>query len=203
MPRLATWVFVLTVAGLAGYLAGSRAPSGHAVPAPPTPTSGGRILLQDLVITLFADMAPLPRFALDGTGGEVVDNARLHGRFTLIAFGESGCREGCPANRAAMQRLLEALPDGRWQAVFVALDGRADAVADRRFVTVTGPRAQIQRLAGALRAPADGAHHDHRLWLVDPDGRWFGLLETPLDEARALDRLQLAAQLHARGAARN
>jgi len=200
MPRVAYWLPVLIVAGLAGYAAGHRPAATPAVPALPA-TSGGRILLQDLVITLFADMAPLPAFALRDTRGAVMDNDHLHGHFTLVAFGASACQDGCPATRAAIGRMLAALPAGQWQALFIALDGGPDSAGQPpAFVTATGPRAQILRLAGALRAPDDAARHDHRVWLVDPEGRWYGLLAAPLDEARALDRLRLAAELYARRA---
>jgi len=200
MSRVAYWLPVLIVAGLAGYAAGHRPAGVPAVPAPPA-TSGARILLQDLVITLFADMAPLPAFVLRDAHGPVMDNDRLLGHFTLVAFGASDCRDGCPATRAATGRMLAALPAGKWQALFIALDGDPNGAGQSpAFVTATGPRAQILRLAGALRAPDDAARHDHRLWLLDPQGRWYGLLAAPLDEARALDRLRLAAELYARRA---
>jgi len=213
MVRWFYWTAIVLVAGAAGFFVGRNWPAQPSV-APDMPSAGtvlgsGRIVMQDLVITLYADMPPLPAFVLHDARGQRIDAASLHGRFTLLAFGTGHCRKGCRENRAAIGQLLAELPRGRWRGLFVRLDGTTDddareiASDGNGLTTASGAPGDIARLTGALRARRGPGDHDHDVWLIDPDGRWVGRLAAPVDTDRALARLQVAEALYVRARDRN
>jgi len=191
--QLAAAALVALAAGaVAGWLL-------HGGGRPPQPERVGAALL-------LPQRAPLPAFRLAGTSGPVTADG-LKGRWSVLFFGYTHCPDICPTTLAALAAALDALPPqarGRVRALFVSVDPRRDSrarLADyvayfgAGIEAATGDTDQIERLARAVGAyyaleepGPDGGYlvnHSASLFLVDPAGRFAGVISPPL-EAKAL-----------------
>ena len=127
--------------------------------------------------------------------GRTVTDATYRGRWMLLFFGFTGCREACPV---ALDRIGHALEDlgpiaDQVQPLFVDLDygepdvpGLAQFVSnfDKRIVGLTGSRAQIYDILRDFRIRRQMRHipsgvketgpridHSTYFFMVDPQGK--------------------------------
>ena len=134
-------------------------------------------------------------FELVDHTGRAVTNETYRGRWMVLFFGFTGCREACPL---ALERIGQALdelgPDaGKVQPLFVDLDfaepdieGLAQFVGnfDKRIVGLTGSRAQIYDILRDFRIRRQMRHiltgtketgpridHSTYFFMVDPEGK--------------------------------
>lgn len=180
--------------------------------------AAGLLLLAGLFLHLLgpAPRAPAPFDAavpLLASDLRPIDAARFAGRYRLVYFGYTHCRDVCPPTLAAMAAALDALgPKGaRVQPLFVTVDPARDTPAVLRaflapisplLLGVTGPPEAIAAAARAfhvthlIHAAAAGddyaIDHSSVLFLLDPAGRLVAPLPADLGAAalaRRLDRL--------------
>jgi protein SCO1/2 len=134
-------------------------------------------------------------FALTTGSGQAVTDASFRGRYLLIYFGYTACRDVCPLTLAAMGQALDALGNrgNQVQPLFVTVDPRRDtpdvvqryvAAFSPRLVGLTGTPKQVEAVAREYRVSA-AIHDDHAsaqgyavdhssvLYLVAPDGRYL------------------------------
>jgi len=148
----------------------------------------------------------LPPFALTDHQGEVFDNARLQGKWTLVFFGFTHCPDICPTTMALLSQLmnkLEGLPEAAdTQVVMVTVDPARDKVEqlalyvpyfNPEFVGVTGEFMDIHRFATNLntpfrKVPGQGedyqVDHSANVVLINPRGDYHGFFKAPLDLAK-------------------
>ena len=171
-PRVASLVvplcllaaFLLLAAGCLQLLGGSGARRGAAIGGP---------------------------FELTAATGQAVTERSFAGRYRLIYFGYSACRDICPATLDEVGRALDALGDraARIQPLFITVDPEHDtpealrsylSAFNPRLVGLTGTTRQIRevqreyRLASAIHPNGAGYTIDHGsvLYLMGPDGRY-------------------------------
>ncbi len=151
---------------------------------------------------------PEPRhidgFDLVDVAGGRFNPERLRGRWSLVFFGYANCPDICPLTMSVLakaERRLLAAGDSAFQAVLVSVDPERDTPAalagyvgafSDNFVGVTGPVADIKAFgaslhAGFSKAPvADSAlgylmDHSSHVAVIDPGGRHYGFIRSPLD----------------------
>lgn len=160
--------------------------------------------------TLFAEPRALPAFALVDDAGAPFVPERLVGHWTFLFFGFVNCPDVCPttlATLADVRRQVAREPGTRPpEVVMVSVDPGRDTPAvlaryvahfDPSFTGATGDAAAIRTLTDALgvavavgEPDADGNYavdHTAALFLVDPEGRFAALFNTP-HEAGAIAR---------------
>ena len=132
--------------------------------------------------------------------GTRVSDRDFRGRYMLMFFGYTACRDVCPTTLASVADAMHDLGGGgdRIQPVFVTVDPHHDTPGVvhrfvRRFgpsiVGLTGTASEISAIerrfnirAGAPGTPAGEAiEHDAVLLLVDPTGAYLGAL--PVSES--------------------
>lgn len=144
---------------------------------------------------------PLAPFDLIDQDGVPFTRDSLQGRWSLLFAGFSHCPDVCPDTLVRLKALDENLraAGGTLQTVFLSLDPERDtpdrlaeylAYFNRDFVGVTGDKAEIDRLTGALglayvKVPGRRGHytvdHSTALVLIDPSGRAAAYFRAPLD----------------------
>ncbi len=173
------------------------------------PPSGARELpeIPGLMWPRPKELAP---FRLTDDRGQVFDQERLRGRWSLLFFGYTHCPDVCPttlATLAKMVKLLDqngntALP----QVVFVSVDPQRDEPAklgeyaryfNPGFLAATAPEAPLLSLTRQLGVlslrvedPAGGDYlvdHSASIFLIDPRLRVVAVLSPPF-EAQELAR---------------
>jgi protein SCO1/2 len=151
---------------------------------------------------------PTPRaiapFSLIDDRGQVFDNARLQGHWTILYFGYTACPDICPTTMSAVAQADQLLAKSRdsdllkkLQVVFVSVDPERDTTEVlHRYVTafspdfigVTGSHDAIAALAAQLNAAfmkvpgPDGSYqidHTGNLVLIDPQGRYYAFMKLP------------------------
>jgi protein SCO1/2 len=208
---------VLAAAAAAGFAA---AWWNYAAAPPSAPTRS--LLMQDLVVTVYANpRAPLA-FRLTDHRGRDFGPQRLRGRWSLLFFGYTHCPDVCPSTLATLAGVMDRLEplfaaDGGLQVLFVSVDPARDSAEslgtyvsffDPDFTGATGSPDQIEALladlgGGYRLSPAqpDGAYdveHTAAVFIVDPRGRVFGYLNNPLNADGVVSRLQLVKEIYAR-----
>ena len=136
---------------------------------------------------------PLPPFMLEDVNGQVVDDATLQGRVSLVLFGYTSCPDVCPTAMMKMADVLKSLAaDGdKVLPLFISLDPKRDtrkilsayaANFDPRIVPLRGPEPYVDAAANAFGVTyrivtPDAAHpdeysvdHTALIFLVAPDG---------------------------------
>ena len=164
---------------------------------------GRGVMVQDAETARPADSGyapPAPEtlggpFELVDHTGRVVTNDTYRGRWMVLLFGFTGCREACPL---ALEKIGQALDElgpasQKVQPLFVDLDfaepdieGLAQFVGnfDKRIVGLTGSRAQIYDILRDFRIRRQMRHvltgsketgpridHSTYFFMVDPEGR--------------------------------
>ena len=118
-------------------------------------------------------------------------------RWDLLFFGFTRCPDICPMTLGRLRGLADRLPPGQAPRIWlVTVDPEHDTVSvlkkyvsffDPDFAGITGAEPAIAELAGALgvayaRVPEGDSYtmtHSAALFLIDPDGRYAGLFNTP------------------------
>ncbi len=151
-------------------------------------------------------------FELVAATGQVVTERSYAGRYRLIYFGYSACRDVCPVTLDEIGHAMDALGEraGRVQPLFITVDPGRDtpevlraylAGFTPRLVGLTGTAGQIRqveaeyRLGSTIHPHAVGARyavdHDSVLYLVGPDGRYLAPIradETGAEMAAEISR---------------
>ena len=131
----------------------------------------------------------------------------FRGHWTLFYVGYSFCPDICPTELTALAEMMpllkKALPSAHWQVVFLSVDPERDNPKrlaeyahyfDPQFIGMTGERAAIDAVTGALKAGyriaphAQGdvtyeIDHDTGYRLISPQGKMVALLPSPHDPA--------------------
>jgi len=158
------------------------------------------------------DPVDLPPFELTDQDGNVFDNARLKGHWSLITIGYTNCPDVCPFvldNLAAThaQVGLRTRPDNLPQVVFVAVDEKRDRPILREyvhyfhpdFIGVSGSWDRIVTFVEGIdgfarlgKADKDGNYevqHSASVVVVAPSGRIVAKLSPPLDPGAVAEYL--------------
>jgi protein SCO1/2 len=144
-------------------------------------------------------------FQLTADNGQAVTDRSYAGRYLLVYFGYSSCRDVCPATLSAVGDAMDALgaQAGRVQPLFITVDPHRDTPAVlARYVAhftpllvgLTGTPRQLRQVQLEYRvtsiAHTDDAgtvdytvDHSSVLYLIGPDGRF--LAPIPADETGA------------------
>jgi protein SCO1/2 len=150
-------------------------------------------------------------FELVGANGRTVTDRSFRGRYLLVYFGYTACRDVCPTTLSAVEQALDALGPGaaRIQPLFITVDPARDtpdvlraylAAMTPRVIGLTGTPAQIRKVQQEYRVtsivhPAGpggtGYTVDHSsvLYLVGPDGQYLAPIradESAADMAAAI-----------------
>jgi len=215
--RTPTALAALAVAATVGFAAGWW----HQTPAPPAARTRA-LLMQDLVVTLYADPRAPQAFRLTDPGGREFGPQRLRGHWSLLFFGYTHCPDVCPATLSTLAGVMDRLQplftaDGGLQVLFVSVDPARDSRESLAayvsffhpdFVAATGSPAQLEAmladLGGGYRLlpvqPGGDYEVEHTaaVFIVDPQGRVLGYLANPLAAEGVVSRLQLVKELYAR-----
>lgn len=153
-------------------------------------------------------------FELVASTGQVVTERSFAGRYRLIYFGYSACRDVCPLTLDEVGRAMDALgaQAGRVQPLFITVDPGRDtpqvlraylAGFSPRLVGLTGTPGEIRRvqaeyhLASTVHPHGPGAgdtvDHDSVLYLLGPDGRYLAPIRA--DETGAEMAAEIARHL--------
>lgn len=137
--------------------------------------------------------------------GQVFDNDRLLGKWTLVFFGFTYCPDICPTTMVFLNELmgqLEGTEAEDTEVVMVTVDPARDTVEQLAsyvpyfnpdFTGVTGDFLDIHRFATALntpfrKVPGEGENyqvdHSANVALVNPRGDYHGFFKAPLDMAK-------------------
>ena len=132
-------------------------------------------------------------FELTAATGQTVTERSFAGRYRLIYFGYSACRDICPITLDEVGRAMDALGDraASIQPLFITVDPEHDtpealrsylSAFTPRLVGLTGTPRQIRRvqqeyrLASSIHPNGTGAgytvDHGSVLYLMSPDGRY-------------------------------
>jgi protein SCO1/2 len=133
-------------------------------------------------------------FTLTAANGQAVTEQSFRGRYVLLYFGYTSCRDVCPITLSAVADALDVLGPkaARVQPLFVTVDPARDtpAVVGRyvagftpRIVGLTGTQAEIRQMelsyhVTSLTHPGAGpteytVDHSSVLYLIGPDGRYL------------------------------
>lgn len=154
--------------------------------------------------TMFATPRTLPLPALVAHDGEPLTGATFAGRWDIAFFGFTNCPDICPTTLAQLGRVLERLDaeDDRGPRVWlVSVDPARDTPArlaayvrhfDPGFAALSGAESALAEFAAALGVAYDKVFegesytiaHSGALFLIDPNGHYAGLFNTPHDWPR-------------------
>jgi len=160
--------------------------------------------------TLFAEPRALPALELIDHAGAPFGAERLRGQWTFLFFGFVNCPDICPTTLATLAQVRTSLADlpvpDQPDVVLVSVDPARDTPPvlaryvthfDPSFTGVTGSPGAIGSLTQALGVAvvvgppaADGNYavdHTAAIFLVDPEGRFAALFNTP-HETGAIER---------------
>ncbi len=142
-------------------------------------------------------------FALTDHRGQKVTDRDFRGRYLLVTFGYTHCRDVCPTTLGSITLALEKLgaAGNAVQPLFITLDpGRDTPDVLRRYVApfapsllgLTGSGEAVRQVAGEYRVtsivhPANDPiiEHSSVIYLMAPDGRFLA----PLPSASSGDQL--------------
>jgi protein SCO1 len=140
-----------------------------------------------------ATEAPGGPFRLTASDGRIVNELSFPGRYKLLYFGYTHCRDVCPTTLASLAGALDTLGHKAdlIEPLFITLDPDRDtpnvlrtylAAFTPRLLGLTGTAAQLGAIAHTYRvtslvhpAAAGGYDLDHSsvLYLMAPDGRFI------------------------------
>ncbi len=154
-------------------------------------------------------------FTLTAADGRPITDRSFRGRYLLVYFGYTACRDVCPLTLATLGNALDALgaKADRVQPLFITVDPERDtpdvlrgyvAAFSPRLLGLTGTARQIRQVEAAYRvrtvAHPHGAggldttlDHSSVLLLIGPDGRY--LAPIPADETSADMAADIARRL--------
>lgn len=191
--------------------------------AQPLLYSNGKPMPALAITTLLPTPRAIPAFALIGAGGEPLALNDLKGRWTLVFIGFTHCPDVCPTTLAdlggAAKLWSKSLPEmQRPRILFVSVDPERDSPDQTQkyahffspdAIGVTGDLPALEAFtrslgmvfmkvpAGAGEDPANyGIDHSAHITLLDPKGRFAGLIRPPHAPA-AIAKDMLAIVQHA------
>lgn len=220
MPKRAVPLIlaVLVAAGL-GLWASQRT-FGPVVPATPA---------QSVPVTKSATVLPQPRtlpaFELQQSDGTALTQDELKGHWTVVFLGFTHCPDICPttlAQLSAAQQQWASIPEARRPRVlFVSADPERDSpervgeyahAFHADTLAATAPLERLEPFARSLSlvfmkvpgrsgAPEDySIDHSAALVLLDPQARFGGVIQPPLDVQAVAADLALLAEASAKAA---
>ncbi|SHN22646.1 protein SCO1/2 [Pseudomonas asturiensis] len=171
---------------------------------------GDQTALIDAGVILLPQSRTLPALSMtDQNGAPLAVNA-LKDKWTLVFFGYTYCPDICPTTLAQLRDIRSRLPQqavDNMRVVLVSVDPNRDTPQqlkqylgyfDPRYIGLTAPVADIQKLASALSIPfipADTSKpgytvdHSGNLALIGPDGRQRGFIRSPLNLQKLVAQL--------------
>ncbi|MEE4675969.1 SCO family protein [Pseudomonas alliivorans] len=171
---------------------------------------GDQTALIDAGVILLPQSRSLPSLSMSDQNGAPVAVDELKGKWTLVFFGYTYCPDICPTTLAQLRDIRTKLPQetvDNMRVVLVSVDPDRDTPQqlkqylgyfDPRYIGLTAPVADIQKLASALSIPfipADTSKpgytvdHSGNLALVGPDGRQRGFIRSPLNAQKLVAQL--------------
>lgn len=194
--RHALWVLIAVVVIGLGVFVALREPA-------PTKTAGDPARLEPIA----GIGGP---FDLVDQKGARYTQAELLGHPTLLFFGYTFCPDVCPTTLIEAEGWMKELgaDADRIKVVFVTVDPERDTPEklgeylksfDPRFVGLSGPRPEIDRIIKAYRVFArkvdgkDGEYtmdHTAAVYLLDPQGRFVGMINYQEEAAKALTKIR-------------
>lgn len=150
-------------------------------------------------------------FSLVDQTGKPFTQADLLGHPTLLFFGYTFCPDVCPTTLLEAEGWMKELgPEAadRLKVVFVTVDPERDtpeklkdylASFDPRFVGLSGPRPEIDRILKAYRVFArkvEGKGGDYTMdhtaavYLLDPQARFVGIINFQEETAKAMTKIR-------------
>lgn len=174
--------------------------------------------IQTRSATLLPELRPLAPFSLLDQRGEIYDNSRLLGHWTLLSFGYTHCPDICPTTLSELaqmkQRLNELNIEAPYKIGFVSVDPERDtperlaeyvAYFDPDFFGATGQKEALNALTRPLgimyrKVMAEDSamnyvmDHSASLILIDPQGRYRALFSPPHDPAMMAEDILALSQ---------
>ena len=171
---------------------------------------GDQTALIDAGVILLPQSRSLPSLSMNDQNGAPVAVDELKGKWTLVFFGYTYCPDICPTTLAQLRDIRTKLPQetvDKMRVVLVSVDPNRDTPQqlkqylgyfDPRYIGLTAPVADIQKLASALSIPfipADTSKpgytvdHSGNLALIGPDGRQRGFIRSPLNAQKLVAQL--------------
>jgi len=171
---------------------------------------GDQTALIDAGVILLPQSRSLPSLSMNDQNGAPVAVDELKGQWTLVFFGYTYCPDICPTTLAQLRDIRTKLPReavDKMRVVLVSVDPNRDTPQqlkqylgyfDTRYIGLTAPVADIQKLASALSIPfipADTSKpgytvdHSGNLALIGPDGRQRGFIRSPLNAQKLVAQL--------------
>ncbi len=171
---------------------------------------GDQTALIDAGVILLPQSRSLPSLSMNDQNGAPVAVDELKGKWTLVFFGYTYCPDICPTTLAQLRDIRTKLPQetvDNMRVVLVSVDPNRDTPQqlkqylgyfDPRYIGLTAPVADIQKLASALSIPfipADTSKpgytvdHSGNLALIGPDGRQRGFIRSPLNAQKLVVQL--------------
>ncbi|WP_122575601.1 SCO family protein [Pseudomonas viridiflava] len=171
---------------------------------------GDQTALIDAGVILLPQSRSLPSLSMNDQNGAPVAADELKGKWTLVFFGYTYCPDICPTTLAQLRDIRTKLPQeavDNMRVVLVSVDPNRDTPQqlkqylgyfDPRYIGLTAPVADIQKLASALSIPfipADTSKpgytvdHSGNLALIGPDGRQRGFIRSPLNAQKLVAQL--------------
>jgi len=176
----------------------------------PNPTE-----LIDAGIILLPQSRTVADVTMTNQDGQPVQLDDLKGKWSLLFFGYTFCPDICPTTLAQLRQLNSQLPAetrSQLQILMVSLDPHRDTPEklkqylgffDPAYLGLTGPLADIQKLANAVSIPfipGDTSKenytvdHSGNLVLLGPDGRQRGFIRAPLNNEKLKAQLPTVLQ---------
>ena len=158
--------------------------------------------------TVFDTPRGLPAPELTDQDGVRLTPDRFEDRWDVLFFGFTRCPDICPMTLTRLRGLADKLPPGQAPRVWlVTVDPEHDTAPvlskyvsfyDPDFAAITGSGQAIGELAGALgvayaKIPDGDSYtmsHSAALFLIDPDGHYAGLFNTPHDWGNIMHDLE-------------
>ncbi len=171
---------------------------------------GDQTALIDAGVILLPQSRTLPALSMTDQNGVPMAVNALKDKWTLVFFGYTYCPDICPTTLAQLRDIRSRLPQqavDNMRVVLVSVDPNRDTPQqlkqylgyfDPRYIGLTAPVADIQKLASALSIPfipADTSKpgytvdHSGNLALIGPDGRQRGFIRSPLNMQKLVAQL--------------
>ncbi len=213
-------VIIAAIALVAGFLVYSQINGEQMSTAASPEDSEQMVALQESLTTSLAlptDFKSVPEFELQDANGELITQAVLDDKWSLMFFGYTKCPDVCPITLQILKNVVTQLEEQGKEApqiVFVSVDPVRDtsdvmkqyiAYFDERFVGITGDRNKVHEMTSALGIVAsftaneedpDNYLVDHTasMLLIDPQGRLRAKVTPPLEAQNIIsDYLNIVA----------
>ncbi|MBF0186558.1 MAG: SCO family protein [Magnetococcales bacterium] len=173
------------------------------------------LIPKDLAETLLPKARPLKPFALQNHDGGPFTENQFKGKWDVVFFGYTQCPDVCPLSLSIMAEVFNSLEKSdpqvaeHYRGVFVSVDPKRDDLKilkdyavyfHPKLTGVTGKPKQLQNIARQMNVaymvePGDRpdnylVNHTATMFLVDPQGRYAGVLQTPHEADQIIAKLK-------------